>query len=107
MRNGQYASTEIKRCPMHDDTCAAKIIEHISNMYPPPFDAAQLVEERCGRFTRGAHVGKLRGWAAIEIVTVGGWKKHGPGYLNGRVVRPGQILSIRIEDFNGKTYLEV
>jgi hypothetical protein len=67
-----------------------------------------LVETQCGRFVRGAKKGLLRGWASIEVVTEGGWKKSGPGERNGRVVRPGQILSINIgDDFSGKTYLEV
>ena len=72
------------------------------------FDAVALIEERCGRFVRGPKKGQLRGWAAIEVVTEGGWKKSGPGERNGHVVRPGQILSISIgDDFSGKTYLEV
>ena len=74
----------------------------------PKAEAAKLVEEKCGRYTRGQHVGKLRGWASIEVVTEGGWKKYGPGERNGRVVRPGTVLSIRIgDDFTHKTYLEV
>lgn len=72
-----------------------------------PFNAAALVEEKCGRFVRGQHAGKLRGWAHIEVVTEGGWKKYGPGERNGRVVRPGQVLGIKIVAFGGKTYLEV
>lgn len=72
-----------------------------------PFDAAALVESKCGRFTRGAHAGQLRGWASIEVTTAGGWKKSGPGERNGRVIYPGTILAIRIEGFVGKTYLEV
>ena len=107
-RNGvQYAQTAVKRVPMYDATCAAKVIEHISTFYPQPFDAAALVEAQCGRFTRGAHKGQLRGWATITVVAEGGWKKNGPGYGNGRVVYPGTVLSISIEDFNGKPYLQV
>jgi hypothetical protein len=38
----------------------------------------------------------------------GGWKRHGPGERNGRVVYPSTILSINIgDDFSGKTYLEI
>ncbi len=92
---------------MSDDACAARVIAHIATLYPQPFDAAALVEERCGRYRRGKHTGKLRGWASLEVVTVGGWKKDAPGYGHGRVVRPGQLLSVRISDFNGKSYLEV
>lgn len=40
-------------------------------------------------------------------MTEGGWKKHGPGEGNGRVVRPGQILTITISAFDGRRYLEV
>jgi hypothetical protein len=74
---------------------------------PVAFDAMALIEERCGRFVRGAHVGKLRGWANIEVCTEGGWQKLGPGQGNGRVLRPGQIVGLSITDFNGKAYLEV
>lgn len=155
-KNGvQYASTTIKRCPMSDDVCAAKVAEHISKFYGPtsqpcdcapfkrlaeslvarkeepgfdiaaavlivpecldtcasrttiPFNAAALIEERCGRFTRGKSVGQLRGWAEIEVVTEGGWKKTAPGEGNGYVAYPGRVLSVKISDFSGKVYLEV
>src|SRR5262245_21368697 len=133
LRSGvQYATITTKRCPMYDDACAARIIAQIAAQYPTtaapcdcesvtpvhfatcasngpavPFDATALVEKQCGRFTRGAHAGKLRGWAEVEICTEGGWKRYGPGERNGRVVYPGTILAIRITDFSGKTYLEV
>jgi hypothetical protein len=107
----QYATITVKRCPMADPACAAKVAEHIATFYCQPFTAEQalaLIEERCGRFVRGPKKGLLRGWAAIEVVTEGGWRRHGPGEGNGRVVRPGQILGITIgDDFSGKTYLEV
>jgi hypothetical protein len=72
-----------------------------------PFDAMALLEERCGRYTRGAHKGQLRGWAHIEVVVEGGWQRMGPGEGNGRVAYPGTILGIAIVDFNGRAYLEV
>jgi hypothetical protein len=159
----QYASVTVKRCPMFDDACAARVIEQIAKQYPLaygacdcdaqgrreadaracaqahtndpekavpvifamynaplvhadscasrvpiPFDARGLVEEKCGRYTRGAHKGQLRGWASISVVTVGGWMKYGPGERNGRVVYPGSVVAISIgDDFSGKTYLEV
>ena len=83
----------------HTSECASNVAT--------PFDAAVLIEEKCGRFTRGAHAGKLRGWAEIEVAVEGGWKKYGPGERNGRVVRPGTVLSIRIIDYNRRPYLEV
>jgi len=108
MRNGvQRAATVTKTCPMHEPACAAKVAEHISAFYGPGFDVAAPLERACGRFVRGAHKGELRGWASIEVVTEGGWKKHGPGYRNGNVVRPNTVLGVRITDFTGKTYLEV
>lgn len=108
LRHGvQYSSTTLKRCPMSVDECAARVIALISEKYPQPFDATAMVEEHCGRFKRGAHAGKLRGWAEIEVVTEGGWKRNGPGERNGGVVRPGTVLGIRIVDFNGHPYLEV
>jgi hypothetical protein len=111
-RNGvQYASTTVKRCPMADEACALRVAEQIAARMVQPFtaaDALRLIEERCGRFVRGRNKGRLRGWASIEIVTEGGWKKHGPGERNGRVVYPGTILGISIgDDFSGRTYLEV
>lgn len=105
-RHGVYARTESKQCPMHDDVCAATVIQHISNTYPQPFDATELVETACGRYTRGKHVGKLRGWATINVVTVGGWRREGPGYRNGRVMYPGTIASISITDYNGNPYFQ-
>ena len=84
----------------HDEICDSR--------KPIPFDAMALIEEKCGRYTKGKHKGELRGWASIEVVTEGGWKRHGPGERNGRVVRPGSVLSINIgDDFSGKTYLVV
>ncbi len=73
----------------------------------PEQRAAALVEEKCGRYTRGQHAGKLRGWAEIEVVVEGGWRKYGPGERNGRVVRPGTILKIEIRPFAGAPYLTV
>jgi hypothetical protein len=111
-----YAQTTTKRVPMFDPAVAAKVAEHVSGFYcqalaadgtPIPFDGMALIEEKCGRYTRGAHKGQLRGWAEITIVERGGWKKDAPGYLNGHVERPGQIRSIRITDFTGRCYLEV
>jgi hypothetical protein len=112
LRHGvQYANTVTKRCPMADPACAAKVAEHIAQFYCQPFtqaDALALIEQQCGRFVRGPKKGLLRGWASIEIVTEGGWKRHGPGERNGGVVYPGRVLSISIgDDFSGKTYLEV
>ena len=100
-----------KRCPMYDDACAARVAAQISALYPTaesgPFDAMALIEERCGRFTRGAHVGKVRGWAEIRVAESGGWLARGPGYMNGRVVRPGTVVGVAITAFDGRTYLEV
>ena len=112
LRHGvQYASTVTKRCPMADPVCAAKVAEQISAFYPQPFTAEQataLIEERCGRYVRGRNKGLLRGWASIQVVTEGGWQRHGPGERDGGVIYPGRILSISIgDDFSGKTYLEV
>src|SRR5436190_3689548 len=108
MLNGvQYASFETKRCPMSDDICAAKVIEHIANLSTQPFtiaDAFDLVESKCGRFTRGKTPGALRGWASITICTVGGWTRK-DGY--GHVVYPGTLVRVRISDYNDKTYLEL
>lgn len=107
MRGGvQRASTQIKRVPMFDEAVAAKVAEHVAFFYGPGFDAVGLIEKQCGRYTRGAHKGALRGWAEIEVVVVGGWKKTAPGEGNGFVAYPGRVLSVRISDFNGKPYLE-
>lgn len=104
----QRARIEVKRCPMSDDKCAATVIEHIALFYSPgSVDVVALVEETCGRYTRGKHVGKLRGWANLTVCTVGGWKTFGPGERNGGVIRPGTILAISITDFDGKPYIEV
>lgn len=110
VRGTQYASVTIKQGPMHDPAFATRVCEHVAAFMVQPFsvaDAAKLVEEKCGRFVRGAHKGALRGWGYIEVVTEGGWKRHGPGQGNGRVVYPGTVLSVTIRDFDGRAYLEV
>ncbi|KKN65474.1 hypothetical protein LCGC14_0480780 [marine sediment metagenome] len=56
------------------------------------------LEELVGRYVRGKRAGKLKGKLLWEKVTVGGWKKHGPGYMNGAVVAPGTLLSYSIVD---------
>ena len=136
LRRGiQVASTVFKRVPMFDPVCAAVVAGHIAKFYGGaggpctcpggpakhdfdndacdskkvvPYNAMPLIEAKCGRYTKGKHKGALRGWASIEVVTEGGWKRHGPGERNGRVVYPGTVLSVSIgDDFSGKTYLEV
>lgn len=101
----QFARIETKQCPMFEDACAARVAEWVGGFYCQPFDAVSLVEKQCGRYVRGKHAGKLRGWATIRVVTEGGWLKLGPGQGHGRVVRPGTVLSVTIADFNGKQYL--
>lgn len=103
----QYARTAIKSCPMYEDVCASTVAAHIASFYSPGFDAVSLLEARCGRFTRGKHAGKLRGWAKVTVVTEGGWKRSGPGEDNGRVVYPGTVLGVSITDFYGKVFLAV
>ena len=103
----QYAATTFRSCPMHEDACAARIIEQIATFYPSSFDATALVEQACGRFARGAHKGQLRGWASIEVVTEGGWRRAGPGEGHGRVLYPGRVVSVRVTDFHGNAYLNV
>jgi hypothetical protein len=86
--------------PLHTAECASRT--------PIPVDGLAIIEKACGRFVRGAHKGQLRGWATIEVVTEGGWLRHGPGERNGNVVYPGTILGINIgDDFTGKTYLSI
>ena len=97
----QRAQWTVKRCPMSDDVCAAKVKEHFAR-FGIDGDA---VEQACGRFKSGKTPGKLRGWANIAVVTEGGWKKSGPGYMNGGVVRPGAILGVSVTDFYGKAYI--
>lgn len=107
------AHVMVHRAPMHDDLVVAKVCEHIAHLSVRngngelSFDPMQLLEDRCGRLTRGAHKGKLRGWVHIKVVSRGGWLKKGPGYMNGRVVRPDQVIGFGIYDFHGKPYLEM
>lgn len=106
----QYARIEVKTCPMFDDTCAATVMRHIEDLYTRTtkgeltIDVPAIIEKACGRYIRGKHTGKLRGYAYMNVVTKGGWQKLGPGEGNGRVVTPGTILEIRIVDFAGKPY---
>lgn len=107
----QYADTKTSKCPMFDEACARRVAGLISERYQTtaadPFDGMALIEEKCGRFVRGAHKGQLRGWAEIEICTEGGWRRLGPGQGNGRVLRPGQLVGVRITAFDGTCYLAV
>lgn len=114
----QYANTRVSKCPMFDDACAQRVAALIQERYTrafetgatseeKPFDAMALIEEHCGRYVRGAHKGQLRGWAEIEVCTEGGWRRLGPGHGHGYVLRPGQLVSIRITAFDGTCYLEV
>lgn len=102
------ASWVQKRCPMHNEACATRVAEHLTRFMGQPFtvaDAMALIEKQCGRLTRGAHKGALRGWATIAVCTRGGWKRGGYGEGNGHVVLPGTIMGVRISDFNGKVFL--
>jgi hypothetical protein len=92
---------------MYDDKVAARIIEQITEFYVPGNDVAAIIEKACGRYVRGKHKGKLRGWATVVFCTEGGWKKDGPGYHNGRVYYPGTVVRITISDYSGKTYLDM
>ncbi len=107
----QRASIQTRTVPMFDDVAARTVAGHLAKMMVQPFTVEQalaLIEEKCGRYVRGKHEGQLRGWASISLCTEGGWKRHGPGERNGRVVYPGQIVGISIgDDFSGKTYLQM
>jgi hypothetical protein len=102
-----YATEGRKSGPMHDDAIAARVVDMVNFRNPAGFDSSALINEKCGRYVRGQHTGKLRGWATWTFVTCGGWKKDGPGYLNGHVVPPGSITSIVISDYSGKVYFSI
>lgn len=40
-------------------------------------------------YSRGPRKGLTKGYIVWDKVTKGGWKKDGPGYMNGGVVAPG------------------
>ena len=105
----QYASVTAKRCPMFDPACAVRVAKYVAERQVQPFteaDALALIETACGRYVRGTRKGQLRGWASIQVVTEGGWLRYGPGERNGRVVYPGTVLQVSVDDdFTGKTYL--
>jgi len=107
----QRAVIETKEAPMFDANVAARVAEHVASFMVQPFsvaDALALIEKQCGRYTRGAHKGHLRGWAAVSRVVEGGWKKDGPGEGNGHVEYPGRVTGVVIADrFSGKQYLAV
>jgi hypothetical protein len=98
----QYAKFTMKRCPMYDDNCVAAVINHAQSLLPAGYDVAGEIEQACGRYTRGRHTGKLRGWANITICREGGWFHSGPGYMNGYVIYPGRVVGVQITDFLGK-----
>jgi len=102
-----------KRGPLYDTRVLATVVGIIENASTRTgtgelnLDVPALIEQRCGRYVRGKHQGEIRGWATWQFVLRGGWVKDGHGYLNGHVVRPGQIVSLVVSDFSGKIYLEV
>ena len=94
---------------MYDPRVFSEVVSIIGNSCTRTgtVDIPSLIEKKCGRYVRGKHQGKLRGWATWTFVIQGGWLKDGPGYMNGYVVRPGQYLDIQITDYNGKVFMEV
>jgi hypothetical protein len=105
----QYCKITVKSCPMFDPNCAAKIAEHVVHFRVQPFtkdEALALIEKCCGRYSRGKHVGQLRGWAEVHVCTEGGWWRLGPGERNGRVLYPGMLIAVVIRDYNGKVLFE-
>ncbi len=105
-RRSNFAETVTRRGPLFDDAIAAQVIAAIQKNVVVGVDPAAILEEKCGRYIRGKHTGKLRGWATWTFVVKGGWIKLGPGHLNGRVVAPGAVLSVEVTDYMGKPLLK-
>lgn len=112
-RGVQYAGTRCYRGPMHDPVFAERVAEKLAQTRVQPFttaDALAMFEVQLGRLTRGTHKGGLRGWATVEVVSEGGWKRGGPSYHGdgpvGRVVRPGELVRVTVSDFAGKILFE-
>ena len=102
----QMARMTEKRCPMSTPACFDKVVGLIAT-FSGFENSASAVEASGGRYVRGTNKGQLRGWASIEVVEVGGWQVLGYGAGNGRVVKPGMILSIVITDYVGNEYFKV
>jgi hypothetical protein len=106
-----YARRSISNAMMYNAGVLEKAAEHITNMSTRnsegklSFDPITLIEERCGRYTRGKHKGELRGTLHVLYAERGGWIKKGPGYMNGRVTLPGQVHGIKITTWAGNTLL--
>lgn len=105
-----YARTAVKSAPMHDPHVARKAAEWVEHFLPrngdgeTGVDALALIEEKCGRSTRGKHKGELRGYLEVLYVERGGWRKTG-GYMQGYPVRPGAVLGMKITGWSGQIYL--
>jgi hypothetical protein len=95
---------------MWDPKVAAKAAEYVeyfstrNSMGEITFDPIALIEEKCGRYTRGKHKGELRGYLEVLYVSIGGWRKTG-SYMQGYAVRPGKVLGVKISGWKGEVYL--
>jgi len=102
-----------KRGPMHDPRVLDIVIKIFENSCTRTgtgqltVDIPALIEQKCGRYSKGKHKGQLRGWATWTYVERGGWVRNGPGYGNGHVVRPGHNIAVTVSDYTGNHYLEV
>lgn len=103
-----YATLGSRRGPLHDQKIldeVVKMVEHFESSGVARANGLEILEQRCGRFVQGKHVGELRGWASWTFVRSGGWLKSGPGYRNGGVVRPGDVVALEVTDFSGKQFV--
>lgn len=96
----QYAKTEVHRCPMAEQVCAETVARHVAELKNLDVETATSeIETACGRYSRGAHKGQLRGWAVVTVVREGGWNR-----AVGGVLYPGTVVSVTISDFNNRPY---
>lgn len=99
----QRAAFRATSAPMYDNAVAAKVAEYA--MLVGVAEPVAYIEERCGRYTRGAHAGYLKGWATFEVCREGGWSRRFSAF--GGVVRPGTLAGITVTDFHGRELLRL
>lgn len=99
-----YAEYEARRAYLSTDF-GAELAQKKFGLTP------EQLEERCGRYVRGARKGKLKGSITWHKVCRGGWVKtgaydHDEGKAHGFVAKNGVCFAFCIESGDGETIAE-
>lgn len=91
MNHNRYATIECRQGFISDEFIAKLTMNHFGLT---PKELEMLV----GRVTRGKRKGQLKGRLNWLKCVRGGWRKIGPGYMNGQVVYPNTTFEYQIKE---------